>query len=107
MVKIQFDEKEERIIAGMNADVNIILDEKEDAYTVPCSCILNNNDYSIYIAKKQGDKYIVDELFVTKGTENDTETEISGQDIEDDLIVLNVPTDYYKGQVIKIKVNWQ
>ena len=105
MVKIQFDEKDERILAGMNADVNIILDEKEDAYTVPCSCILNNNDYSIYIAKKQGDKYIVDELFVTKGTENDTETEISGQDIEDDLIVLNVPTDYYKGQVIKIKVN--
>lgn len=106
MVKIQFNEKDERIMAGMNADVNIILDEKEEAYTVPCSCIIkNDNEYSIYIAKKEGDKYIVDELLITKGTENDTEVEISGQGIDDDLIVLNIPTDYYKGQEIQMKIN--
>ena len=37
---------------------------------------------------------------VTKGIESDTEVEIIGQDVVDDLIILNTATDYYEGQEI-------
>lgn len=107
-VKIQFDEKDERIMSGMNVDVNIVLDEKDDTYKVPCSCIIKNgdNDYSVYVAKKEENNYIVRKINVTKGIENDTETEVIGQDIDDDMIVLNTPTDYYEGQEIHMVMNY-
>lgn len=102
-VKIQFDKSDERIMDGMNADVNIILNQKEDTYKVPCNCIIKDgDDYYVYVAENKEDKYTIKKVNVTKGIESDTEIEIIGQDIMDDLIILNTPTDYYEGQEIHI-----
>lgn len=104
VVKIKFDKYDERIRVGMNADANIILEEKDDTYKVPCSSIVKDGDDNyVYAAEKNGDQYIVKSIQVTKGIENDTEAEIYGEDIKDDLIILNSPADYDVGKIINIK----
>lgn len=51
-------------------------------------------------AENEEDKYTIKKMNVTKGIESDTEVEIIGQDVVDDLIILNTPTDYYESQEI-------
>lgn len=105
IVKIKFDDMDEKLKSGMNADVDIIIDEKDDIFKVPNSCIVKDGDknYNIYVAEKEGDHYIIKNVPVTKGIESDTEVEIYGQDIKEGLIVLNSPTDYKIGNTINIK----
>lgn len=82
------------LLIGMNAKAKIILDGKSDVFAVPYDAITtdeNGNDV-IYIAKDNGNgKYTVEEMPVTKGTETDYYTEISGSDLEDGLIVITQP----------------
>ena len=103
-VKIRFDDKDERIMNGMNAIIDIIVDEKDDVYTVPSACIFkeDDNDY-IYAAVKKDGKHVVTKIPVTKGTESDTNVEINGDDLDDNMIVLNTPADYDEGKIINIK----
>ena len=103
-VKIRFDDKDERIMNGMNAIIDIIVDEKDDVYTVPSACIFkeDDNDY-IYAAVKKDGKHVVTKIPVTKGTESDTNVEIDGDDLDDNMIVLNTPADYDEGKIINIK----
>lgn len=105
VVKIKFDNLDERLKRGMNVDADIIIDEKDDTFKVPNSCIVKDGDknYNIYVAEKVGENYIIKSIQVTKGIENDTEVEIDGQDIKEGLIVLNSPTDYKVGNTISIK----
>ena len=104
IVKIKFDQYDERIRVGMNADVSIILEEKDDVFKVPCSCIVKDGDNNyIYIAEKKDGQYIVKKIPITKGNESDTEVEIYGSDIEDGIIALNSPSDYSVGKIINIK----
>ena len=104
IVKIKFDQYDERIRVGMNADVSIILEEKDDVFKVPCSCIVKDGDNNyIYIAEKKDGQYIVKNIPITKGNESDTEVEIYGSDIEDGIIALNSPSDYSVGKIINIK----
>ena len=104
VVKIKFDQDDERIKSGMNADVDIILEEKDDTFKVPCSCIVKDGDDNyIYVAEKSGEQYIVKSIPVTKGIENDIEVEIYGSDIKEGIIVLNSPSDYDIGKIINIK----
>ena len=69
------------LLIGMNAKAKIILDGKSDVFAVPYDAITtdeNGNDV-IYIAKDNGNgKYTVEEMPITKGTETDYYTEISG-----------------------------
>lgn len=104
IVKVKINDFDERIKNGMNADVDIILEEKDDTFKVASGCIVKDEDKNdnIYIAEKMGDKYIIKSIPVTKGIENDTEVEISGQGVEDGLIVLNSPTDYKIGNTVNI-----
>ena len=104
LVKIKFDNCDERIKQGMNVDSDIVLEEKSDSYKVKCSSVVKQGDDDyIYVAEKSGDNYIVRSLLVTKGIENDTEVEIDGENIKDGLIVLNTPSDYDVGKIIHIK----
>lgn len=104
VVKVKLDEFDERIKSGMNADTDIILEENDDAYKVPLSSIVKDGDDNyIYVAQKNDEQYIVKNIKVTKGIENDTEVQIYGEDIKDGMVVLNSPTDYYVGKIINIK----
>lgn len=104
IVKVKINDFDERIKNGMNADVDIVLEEKDDTFKVASGCIVKDEDKNdnIYTAEKMGDKYIIKSIPVTKGIENDTEVEISGQGVEDGLIVLNSPTYYKIGNTVNI-----
>lgn len=102
--KIKIADKNENIKVGMNAIVNIVLDEKDDIYTVPYSAIVKKgNENGIYVAEEQNGKYTVKEIPVTKGIESDVTVEIQGENIEDGLIVIGDTSTYKPGSIVQIK----
>ncbi|AQR96886.1 HlyD family secretion protein [Clostridium saccharoperbutylacetonicum] len=103
-VKIRAKDTDSKLKIGMKAQADIIVDEKDNVYTVPTESMIKNkdNNYCIYIAEKQGKDYVVKELQITRGTETDSKTEIYGDNIKDGVIMLNSPGDYELGSVIKI-----
>lgn len=102
--KIKINDLNDKIKVGMKTRVNIILDEKEDAYILSGNSIVNNDDsHSIYIAEKQDKKYVIKEIPVSLGTEGDYDIEIIGEELYDGIIVINDPMKYKVGQVVNIK----
>ena len=103
---MKINEPNENIKVGMNTRVNIILDERDDVYTIPFESIVQNGETkSVYVAEKSGEKenqYVVKELPITIGLESDFNVEISGEGITDDIIILNDPSAYQVGQTIQI-----
>lgn len=102
--KVKIDSKNENIKVGMNAIVNIVLDEKDDIYAVPYSSIVKKgNENSIYVAEEENGKYIVKEVPVTKGIESDVNIEIKGEDIKDGLIIIGDTSTHKPGSIVQIK----
>lgn len=104
-VKLKINDPTTKLKIGMKAQAEIIIDEKDEVYTVPVESVIKDKDNNdcIYVAEKQGKDYVVKEIFITKGTETDTNVEIFGQDLRDNMIVLISPSDYELGSKIKIK----
>lgn len=104
--EIQINTKDENLKVGMNAVVNIILDETDDVYSVPYESILNNKGTSsIYVAQEDNGKYIIKEIPVTTGMESDINVEINGDDLKDGMIVLSSPSSYKVGSTVEINKN--
>ena len=102
--KVQINDQNELIKVGMNAVVNIILDEKDNVYSVPYESIVNSHDGSVvYAAVEEDGKYSVKEISVTKGIESNVYTEISGNDLKDGMIILSDPSKYQVGSIVEIK----
>lgn len=104
-VKLKINDPTIKLKIGMKAQADIIIDEKEEVYTVPVESVIKDKDNKdcIYAAEKQGKDYIVKAISVTKGTETDTDIEIFGQDIKDNMIIINSPSDYEVGSKVRIK----
>lgn len=104
-VKLKINDPSIKLKIGMKAQADIIIDEKEEAYIVPVESVLKDKDNKdcIYALEKQGRDYIVKEISITKGTETDTDIEIFGQDLKNNMIILNSPSDYELGSKVKIK----
>lgn len=102
--KVKMKEPNDKIKVGMNARVNIILEEKDDVYAVPHENIVEDeNGSSIYVAEKQGEQYIVKQVPVTIGMGSDFNVEISGDELNEGLIILSNPSSYTVGSNIEIK----
>jgi multidrug efflux pump subunit AcrA (membrane-fusion protein) len=119
-VKIKVKTKDDRLRMGLTAKCSIILDEVKDVYAVPYDAVSESPDGSYYITvldtsassdsgssedsqeeqKEEGKKPSEDmqentatrQITVTKGMETDYYAEISGDDLEEGLMVV-VPTD--------------
>lgn len=104
-VKVKITDSNYKLKLGMKAKVNIITEEKEDAYIVPNESIIKDKDDndSLYILEKNGDIYIVKNIEITKGSVGELNTEILSDYLRDDLIILKNPMDYEIGSKIKIK----
>lgn len=89
--EITVDGNAEKLFIGMNAKVQIILDEKQGVLAVPYDSISEESDGSfvVYTARKQDDGvYKARSVKVEKGIEGDYYTEIISDDIkEGDLVV--------------------
>ena len=104
-VKLKINDSDIKLKIGMKAQVDIIIEEKDEVYTVPVESVIKDKDNNdcLYVADKQGNDYIVKQIPITKGTETDLKVEVFGQDLKDNMIVLNSPADYEIGSKIEIK----
>lgn len=103
-VKIQLTGHNDKVKVGMNSVVKIITNEKDDVYSVPYGAVVTKDGKSsVYSAVKEGDKYIVREITVTKGLESDTNVAIEGADLSDGMIILSEPAKYTVGSAVEIK----
>ncbi len=78
---------------GMNAKVNIIVEEKQGALAVPYDAVLTDVDGTsyIYIAQQNGDKYTAKKVIVTIGMETDFLLEVISDEIKEGDIVITSP----------------
>lgn len=102
-VKVQLTGKNDNIKIGMNSVVNIIINEKNNIYSVPYGAVVNKNGQAaVYAAVKQNEQYIVKEIPITKGIESATNIEIEGTDLSDGMIILSEPSNYPIGSTVII-----
>ncbi len=78
----------ENIKIGMNAFLEIIVASKKDVYAVPLSAIITNENGTF--VRSQSDNETID-ISVEIGIITSTSAEISGEGIEDGLIILSTP----------------
>lgn len=78
---------------GMNAKVNIIVEEKQGALAVPYDAVLTDVDGTsyIYVAQQNGDKYTAKKVIVTIGMETDFLLEVISDEIKEGDIVITSP----------------
>lgn len=104
--EITVDKGSENLLIGMNAKVQIIIEEKDDVFAVPYDSIVETDDGKnvVYIARSQSDgSYKSEEVNIEKGMESDYYTEIISSDIkEGDLLVVS-QKDMHNGKNIAVE----
>ncbi len=103
--EISIDDKDHKLLIGMNAKVRIILSEKKDCLSVPYESIVEDEDgtYHVILAVKQEDGTSRAKLAkVEKGMDGSYYTEITSSEVkEGDQVVMN-GGDYKDGDVLPI-----
>lgn len=87
---------------GMNAKVNIIVEEKQGALAVPYDAVLTDVDGTsyIFIAEQNGDKYTAKKVVVTIGMETDFLLEVISNELKEGDIVITSPQMVSEGAVV-------
>jgi multidrug efflux pump subunit AcrA (membrane-fusion protein) len=97
-VRVKIEEQDPVMKIGMNAFLNIILQSKEDVFSVPFDCVVSRNGQSsIYILDKSNK---VTAVPVTTGLETETSVEISGDGLEEGMKVITKPSQVRVGEVV-------
>lgn len=93
-VKIAISDTNEKLKMGLTAKCSLLLEEATDVFAVPYDAIHQNStgDKVIYVAKSETDTDNYSEVTVTAGMESDYYTEISGDGLEEGMLVV-IPTD--------------
>lgn len=87
---------------GMNAKVNIIVEEKQGALAVPYDAVITDVDGTsyIYIAEQNGDKYTAKKVVVTIGMETDFLLEVISNELKEGDIVITSPQMVSEGAIV-------
>lgn len=94
------------IKVGMSAKANIILDKKEDVFSVPFSSILEEDEKYVEILKKSDDdKYVVHKVPVQTGMETDVDVEINSEYLEEGDNIIMDPSSYNDGDIVELMPN--
>ncbi len=101
-VEVHIIDKNSNVKVGSNARANIVLGGKKNIYAVTFDSLVDNGDGtgSIYVPEKKGDKYIVKDIPVKTGIQNDFMIEIKGEELKEGMQVLNNALDLQVGQEI-------
>lgn len=84
-----------RLIAGITAKAQIILEEKENALTVPMAAVMEQEDGNVVLAVRDG---AIHRIPVDLGVESDVEVEIipkEGESLDDSTAVVASPNESY------------
>ena len=103
-IKLENPTANDDIKVGMNAKAKIILDKKENTFSIPFSSILEEADgkYIEVLKEGEGGKYQVNKIQIETGLETDAAVEIiSGELNEGDNIVME-PASYKDGELVEI-----
>ncbi len=103
--EISIDDKDHKLLIGMNAKVRIILDEKEDVLAVPYESIIEDEDgtFHVLLADKHDDNVTYAKAAkVTPGMEGSYYTEITSDEVKEGDQVVITPGDYKDGDVLPI-----
>nr|WP_315024948.1 efflux RND transporter periplasmic adaptor subunit [uncultured Aminipila sp.] len=102
-VEIGIKDRNSDIKIGTNARVNIVTAGKEGVLAVPFDALVKSKQGSnIYVADKRGNSYVVREIKVKTGLENDLYVEITGKEVKEGLRVINNPKDLTVGQEVNL-----
>lgn len=78
------------LLIGISAQVEIIISEKDDVFTVPRDAVGTHDDGSTYVLRKTGGEGVdmtFEEVDVTTGDSNDYYIEISGDDLQEGDVI--------------------
>lgn len=90
----------------MSAKANIILEKKEDVFSVPFSSILEEDEKYVEVLKKSDDgKYVVHKIAVQTGLETDAEVEINSEYLEEGDNIIMDPSLYNDGDIVELMPN--
>lgn len=104
-VQITLNEQNERLRLGMNAKVSIILDSKEDVWTVPYDAVYERDDGTNYIEILKGDgTEETEKLDVEIGIEGNYYVEIISDDLKEGMEVV-MPQQDSAGTSIEDLIN--
>ncbi|MDL2258047.1 HlyD family efflux transporter periplasmic adaptor subunit [Eubacteriales bacterium OttesenSCG-928-K08] len=89
--------KDNRLRIGMSVRLNYIIEHRENVLKVPYDAVYTNaqGQKCVLIITPQADgNYLIGELPVETGMENDLDVEIYGEGVVEGLRIINAPTDY-------------
>ena len=78
------------LLIGISAQVEIIINEKDDVFTVPRDAVGTHEDGSTYVLRQTGGEGVdmtFEEVTVTTGDSNDYYIEISGDDLQEGDVI--------------------
>ncbi|EFB77331.1 efflux RND transporter periplasmic adaptor subunit, partial [Subdoligranulum variabile] len=78
------------LLIGISAQVEIVISEKDDIFTVPRDAVGTHDDGSTYVLRKTGGEGVdmtFEEVTVTTGESNDYYIEISGDDLNEGDVI--------------------
>lgn len=78
------------LLIGISAKVEIIVNEKDNVFTVPRDAVGTNDDGSTYVLRKTGGEGVdmtFEQVTVTEGDKNDYYVEITGDDLNEGDVI--------------------
>lgn len=88
-VDVAVSAKDTKLLIGMKAKAEVLLDENSNAFAVPYSAIrYDDDDAYIFVADGSGNTRTVKKIYVSTGMDNDTSIEIYGTDVKEGLCVI-------------------
>ncbi|NTV77873.1 MAG: HlyD family efflux transporter periplasmic adaptor subunit [Clostridiales bacterium] len=105
--KVSVLDSETKLRIGMNVRLNYIVNKKEDTLSVPYEAVFDQDETSGYLLKleKDGNSYSIRKVSVRIELENDIAIAVSGADLNEGDMIINIPQDYEALVNQKINVN--
>ncbi len=95
--KVAVLDKDTGLRIGMSARIKYIVDQQSGVIAVPFDALYEKEDgksYVIAVIPQNNGKYLLKEMPVTKGLENDLDVVITGDGIEEGMRILTTPGNY-------------
>ena len=101
-IKLDNPKGNESIKVGMSAKANIILDKRLDVFSVPFSCILEEDDgkYIEILVEAEEGKYQVKKIKIETGLESTSEVEVSSSELNEGDNIIMEPAAYNDGEIV-------
>ena len=86
---IQIQNQDTKLIAGINARAQIVLNEAKDVWVVPMGAVLDKEDGSYLATVENGAAKLVP---VERGVESDTAVEVKGENLTEGFVYITSPS---------------